>query len=379
MPNNKRKSNKSGANKSSKVHPDAKLPESLPVTQATEALSVEKAKEPHSISESIIKIILPIVVTVFIGIIQYINAITGTTKVILSIGVGYIAAIIIITWELYKHKELKQIHIIISLYCVILPISLFTIFLADSYYKIEDKLETITAQVNLPIPIETIEGISSQIASLSFRPIMTVTPTSTPLLFTPTFSVIPKNLPRIYSDNKGGMLLNYGCPEWMNCRTARYSNNYTPNQYSGIVRASFLSASNYEVSRIYLFFNTSEIPSNTTIVNAKLHLCSASTLIGNTMIHIVESTASTNFGVYDYSRIGNKSGGNIEFVSENECGEIDINSEGISWIKRGIIVLAIVHDYDLNNIKPIIENEIEIALSLDKDNRPFMEIAYTNN
>ncbi|MEW6499215.1 MAG: hypothetical protein AB1589_43040, partial [Cyanobacteriota bacterium] len=167
--------------------------------------------------------------------------------------------------------------------------------------------------------------------------------------------------------------------DWLTCRNASSGNARWQDMTVGTVGAGFSSSnSTYLVERVFLFFDTSIIPSNANISSATLHLHSGQFLNGNNKIHMVPSTALIPLSISDFSRFSFISGGAVTPISPNAWMTVNFNSTALGWIvKNGLTKLALLNDLDLYNITPTSSNDVLVGLGEDSLYKPYLTIIYT--
>ncbi|MEW5868517.1 MAG: hypothetical protein AB1894_04525 [Chloroflexota bacterium] len=183
----------------------------------------------------------------------------------------------------------------------------------------------------------------------------------------------------IYGQTTDGEVLNLNCSDWLTCRNASSGNARWQDMTVGTVGAGFSSSnSTYLVERVFLFFDTSIIPSNANISSATLHLHSGQFLNGNNKIHMVPSTALIPLSISDFSRFSFISGGAVTPISPNAWMTVNFNSTALGWIvKNGLTKLALLNDLDLYNITPTSSNDVLVGLGEDSLYKPYLTIIYT--
>jgi len=204
------------------------------------------------------------------------------------------------------------------------------------------------------------------------------TSTPTPPVPTPTGTGTPSLSRRsFYPLPTGGELLNLGCLDWTLCRTARDANSRRTSLISGTVGASLNTPREYLIQRVFLFFDTSQIPDDALIQSASLRLCSIGQPIGTPTVHLVQSTASDSFSLEDFDRVGSESGGSITFSLPNQCLDLAFGPTALQWItSSGVTKIAIVHDFDVTNTVPVVQNLVVIALPDDPEYRARLDVTF---
>lgn len=229
-------------------------------------------------------------------------------------------------------------------------------------------------------------AILPDLVKQSTPPIVTQVPTLVQLITkTPEASINIPNTPTdvpsseksvtVYSDTSDGELVNLECKNWSSCRTALENVNIWDTNYEGTIGASWYS-SGYEVKRVFLLFNTQSIPSNAVIKSATLNFYAGEYQEGNTVIHIVSSTASRPLSYTDFTNINFVSGGEVT-VRSNRWTKIELNTNALDWISKDeYTTISLIHDYDIANSKPTVPNTVLISLSDDSQHRPYLVITY---
>lgn len=133
-----------------------------------------------------------------------------------------------------------------------------------------------------------------------------------------TASVIPTSTQAIktsqaitthFNPSDGGALDIKNCIDWISCRGALVADEkFGPSDMLATYGSKYKG--DYEISSIFLFFDTSNLPQNSTILKASLHLCSMKPMVptpsaslGDGTIRIVQSQASDPFTVNDFNAI----------------------------------------------------------------------------
>jgi hypothetical protein len=174
-----------------------------------------------------------------------------------------------------------------------------------------------------------------------------------------------------------GEVMNRNCTNWETCRNAQSSNTSLQGLVVGTVGASLTSEYAYVVQRTFYFFDTTTIPIGAEITEATLYLYVSDWKNGNNIVHVVRSTADTPLDTDDFSEFENVSGGSTNPSSTYSWMSIDLDEAALNWIVGGDTTkLALIHDYDLNNITPVARNDLLVAMSEDSENRPYLEFTY---
>jgi len=174
-----------------------------------------------------------------------------------------------------------------------------------------------------------------------------------------------------------GEVLNVYCTNWETCRNAPSSNQFWEGLEVGTVGASFASGYDFIVQRTFYFFDTSSIPAGAQIIQATLNVYVSEWKNGNDTVHVVRSTADIPLDTDDFSKFENVSGGSANPFSTYSWMRIDLDEAALDWIVKGDTTkLALIHDFDLNNIEPVGRNDVLMAMSEDSESRPYLEITY---
>lgn len=193
------------------------------------------------------------------------------------------------------------------------------------------------------------------------------------------FSLQTLQTVQIYADTADGEEINQYCTNWGECRNA--SRGTDMFQFTkGSVSSAFAPNSPYgpySVKRVFQFFDTTSIPTEAQITDATLNFYFEDVQIGNKTIHVVPSTANIPLRLRDFSEVQFVSGGSAT-SSANSWAAITLNQNAIGWInKDGITKLALIHEYDLNDITPTDINGVTVAMAENQTNRPYLEISYS--
>jgi hypothetical protein len=174
-----------------------------------------------------------------------------------------------------------------------------------------------------------------------------------------------------YSQMTDGEMGKDGCISWDACRNGEIGTLGYDSEPYGTVGASRDSAG-YQVKRLFLFFDTSAIPSDAIIQNAVLHLYAYTYQAGIVTLHVVPATANSPL-IYntDFGQIEFVSGGSATPQPDNWV-DISLQPSAFSWIGGDITKLALIHDLDLNNSTPVQENWLTVALAEQSQQRPYL-------
>ena len=180
----------------------------------------------------------------------------------------------------------------------------------------------------------------------------------------------------IFGQENDGEVLNNPCSDWDTCRNATNGTNMWQGLAAGTV-GSILTDSGYMISRPFLFFDTSVIPTNANIFSATLNVYAGQWQNGNRTIHVVPSMADIPLSISDFSKIQFVSGGSITPSSPNIWMQINLDSAALDWIIPGYVTkIALIHEFDLNNIMPNAPNDVLVALAEDIQHRPYLVVTY---
>lgn len=185
----------------------------------------------------------------------------------------------------------------------------------------------------------------------------------------------------IYSNLTDGEVLNRWCSsDWNNCRNASTGNARWDNLTVGTIGATRGSGGDFTIQRIFLFFDTSSLPTNVQITGATLYVYAGQYQNGNKTIHIARSTAVTPLSTADYSRVEFVSGGSTTPNIPYSWMTINLNADALGWIvKGGTTRLALIHHMDLINIEPNAANDVLVALAEDGQHRPYLVVTYSTS
>jgi hypothetical protein len=199
------------------------------------------------------------------------------------------------------------------------------------------------------------------------------------LAFSPSISIgspLSTSPVTIYGQTSDGELANISCSSWNSCRKASQNTIVWDTYSEGTVEAS-KHPSEYLVKRIFLFFDTSSIPTNAKIESATLRVYSSGYQQNNTDFHVVRSLAIAPLTYSDFDNISLTSGGSSS-VGNLVWVKIELNASALSWInKNGVTALTLIHIKDFENSAPTIANSMALALSEDKQHRPNLVITYS--
>jgi hypothetical protein len=219
-----------------------------------------------------------------------------------------------------------------------------------------------TGVSNSPLPIQvTLQVIPSQNVFL-------------PLLLR---DASQNNKVQVTADLDDGEILNINCSNWQECRSATSGSNHWAGLVVGTVGSTY-NASGYTIQRLFLNFDTTGIPANAIINMAAVHLFTGEYQNGLQSIILVPSTAHIPLTSSDFGRIQFSSAGGIKLIAPNTFTSIYLNDVGKAWIsKGGITELALIHEYDFNNITPTSTNDTLIKLTENTLYPPVLEIVYS--
>lgn len=179
----------------------------------------------------------------------------------------------------------------------------------------------------------------------------------------------------IYSDNDDVEIVKLNCSSWDSCRNASTGDSAWDNLANGTISAAYAS-SLYHIKRLFLFFDTSSIPSNAVIQNATLSIYADQYQTGDTSFHVVQSTSYQPPTAVDYNNLGIISGGSDE-ATPNTWLHIDLNVNALNWIaKGGVTKMALIHERDFYNEIPTQNNGTLVALSEYADYKPYLTVTY---
>lgn len=180
----------------------------------------------------------------------------------------------------------------------------------------------------------------------------------------------------VFSMAADGELGNISCTNWLTCRNS-ITGNFLMNGYAqGTVDSSWVS-SQFSIKRIFLFFDTSSIPTNATITGVVLHVYADQFLAGNTTLYIVNSTAPIPLTNDAFNKVSYVPGGSYT-ASGNSWMNISLNNTGMMWIiKGGITKLALLHQNDLLNSAPLSANNVLVGLFESSQDKPYLTINYS--
>jgi hypothetical protein len=203
------------------------------------------------------------------------------------------------------------------------------------------------------------------------------TRTSSPVPETAKGNSLTEVTNSFYDAPDDGEVLNRFCTsDWETCRSVTIANA----NWQGLTVASIgggYHSDGYLIERTFLFYDTSSIPNNAVIQSAILRFYTGQWLNGSTTVHVVRSTADAPLSVNSFTQYINKSGGSVTPTSPFTWWSIELDDNSLNWIiNGGITKLALIHDNDLNGIKPSVPNDILIATGEDTDHRPYLVISY---
>jgi hypothetical protein len=182
----------------------------------------------------------------------------------------------------------------------------------------------------------------------------------------------------VYSQVADGEVLRFNCNDWSTCRNGSSGTAAWSNLMNGTVEAGFYN-STYHVKRVFFYFDTSAIPANAHIDSAVLNVYAANFLQGSTSVHVVRSTANTPLSVADFNQVQFVSGGSATPTTIGWMN-INLNTTALNWVIRGgTTKLALIHNLDLNNSAPSINNSLLVAFAEDSQHRPNLVVTYSTS
>lgn len=193
--------------------------------------------------------------------------------------------------------------------------------------------------------------------------------------------ILSKNIPPIvttvYDQITDGEVLYLNCSVWSTCRNAATGNANWQNLGVGTVGAGY-AAPNYTIQRVFLFFDTSSIPSSANITSIVLNVFAGQYQNGTKTFHVVPSTAAIPLSTADFNKISFVSGGAVTPTSLNSWVSINFNPTALTWIiKGGLTKVALLNEYDVYNVVPTITNDITVGLAEDTSHKPYLIITYS--
>lgn len=173
-----------------------------------------------------------------------------------------------------------------------------------------------------------------------------------------------------------------GQSSWTAARTATSGNIGSSSSSTMSMRSEKISASDFRLSRIFLFFDTSELGVGATINSATLRVEVSNGVTGIDGA-LVEGTPASDSVVVgdDYDQVGT-----TEFATRQSFGSagtktFTLNANGLNNIDlTGTSIFAIRNERDIDNIEPT-TNDVgyPIIYSVDdatEGNRPLLTINY---
>jgi hypothetical protein len=172
---------------------------------------------------------------------------------------------------------------------------------------------------------------------------------------------------------------NINCISWSMCHDTTYANFLLTGYAQATVAASKDSGIGpYTLKRVFLFFDTSQIPANATITNVELVVYIGAYVHGSGIIYAVNSTApipvaNGNFGNATFS------GAALGFTpAANTWADIQFSETARSWVTRaGMSRFALVQEADLFNNAPSTVVDALISLAEDGGHAPYLVVTYT--
>lgn len=193
--------------------------------------------------------------------------------------------------------------------------------------------------------------------------------------------IVSKRMSQIVTTVEGqttdGEVLYLNCLVWSTCRNAATGNANWQDLGVGTVGAGY-TAPYYFIQRIFLFFDTTSIPSGANITSVVLHMFAGQYQNGTKIFHVVPSTATIPLSTTDFGKISFVTGGAATPTSLNSWVSINFTPTALTWItKGGLTKVALLNEYDVYNVIPTTTNDITVGLTEDVPHRPYLEITYS--
>jgi hypothetical protein len=145
--------------------------------------------------------------------------------------------------------------------------------------------------------------------------------------------------------------------------------------------------SSRSLARIFLPFDTSSIPTGSTIISAVLQFTVTAILTSNSTLHVVQSTQADGSSLVgnDFDNIPNSTGalttGGSVSVTTTGVKSITLNATALGWITPGgTTKLALVEDHDVSNTDPSpgdFRFSVNMAENATPANRPILTISFS--
>jgi hypothetical protein len=173
----------------------------------------------------------------------------------------------------------------------------------------------------------------------------------------------------------------FHCSEYDSANVVKNGKNSAGNNRWEGLHVSTVGAGHnsggYTIERAFLYFDTTAIPANAVITDAKLMLYTGQCQNGSTTIHLVHSTAGNTLSAADYGKIEFQSGGSLLSPIPLSWATINFNPTARTWIaKDGTTKLALIHNNDLSNITPTAANDVLVATAEDTTHEPYLVLTY---
>jgi len=179
----------------------------------------------------------------------------------------------------------------------------------------------------------------------------------------------------IYADVNDTEIGNVKCVDWMQCWNTPYGYFFVTGYPEATVSADYLTEG-FNVRRIFMSFDTSSIPPGAVVKKAALHFHTGASIVGNSTIHIVNSTASIPLSYSGFSGAGNTSGGSASLLPST-WSTIQFSEEALTWIiNGGTSSFFLIHDLDLNHSQPLDANGVTISMAEATEFRPYIELIF---
>jgi hypothetical protein len=162
---------------------------------------------------------------------------------------------------------------------------------------------------------------------------------------------------------------------WPACVQAQ-SGNYLVGGYPWGTLGVDLFSDGYSVRRVFLNFDTRVIPKTAVITSATLYVYAGEYMSGDTMMHVLASSAgrpptNSDFGRVTAARLG------MAGASRNAWVAIQLNAAGLQNITReGATSFALTQALDLGGSAPTGPNNVLIAMAENTSYTPFLVVNY---
>jgi len=138
------------------------------------------------------------------------------------------------------------------------------------------------------------------------------------------------------------------------------------------VSADYSTEYNYECKRVFLYFDTSDIPDDAIVDAAYLNL-KIGPVSGNGEIEVFAGTQGDTLDTSDFTAFGTTLFGSATCSDNEGWKRITLNDDGVNHINvYGTTKFCIRHKYDVDNTEPTTTNNVAFSSANDTGNEPYL-------